>query len=537
MALTQEYFKLSDKYQEEYGKNTILLMQVGSFFEMYGNETHSIEAFAKLCDLNMVEKANSAVFMAGFKDTQLDRYTKKIQEAGYTAVIYVQEECKTSRKLDSIISPGTYFSDSPKLTNHVTCIWIDQINYKKGKHVVVGVSSIDIYTGQSKLMEYIEEYHNNPSTYDELERFLSIINPSEVILISNLQEIDKIIQYTGIQCDLIHRIPIVKEDTLLMKRIRNCEKQTYQREILSRYGKEMPEYPMATQSFCYLLDFVNQHNPHLVHKLAEPEWENPNRLVLANHTLKQLNMIDDGSVKASKFSCVSSMLNECSTSMGKRAFLKLLLNPLYDSTMLQKEYDITEYIGDKTLTLSIKDLSKWERTLFLKKTTIASFVTLHQDIETVRNIKIDQVILAYLQTFDVNIHKVESYCEDVLHFIHVHFDLTTESIREGVDAEYDRQAQCLKEAETKLANIQQHINQLLEQKEKKKTDYVKIYETEKSIGLICTKRRAALLSFTTEAQSGSNVYLKMQKFNPYVIPFYCIVKVLKKKKNVSLPFF
>lgn len=538
MALTQDYFKLSDKYQQEYGTNTILLMQVGSFFEVYGNDTHrSIESFSKICDLNVVEKANSAVLMAGFKDTQLERYTKKIQEAGFTAVIYVQEECKTSRKLAGIISPGTYFSDSPKLTNHITCIWIDQINrlFQKGKYVVVGVSSIDIYTGQSKLMEYTEEYHNNPTTYDELERFLSIINPSEVILISNLsmQDIDKIIHYTGIQCDLIHRIPIVKEDSVLMTRIRNCEKQTYQQEILARYGKGMPEYPIATQSFCYLLDFVYQHNPQLVHKLSEPEWENPNRLVLANHTLKQLNMIDDGSVKSNKYSCVSSMLNECSTSMGKRAFLQLLLNPIYDPSVLQKEYDITEYLWDKTITLSIKDLSKWERTLFLKKTTIASFVTLYQDIVNVQShSNVDEVILTYLQTFDANIDKVGSYCTELLQFIDTHFDLANESIREGVDAEYDRQSHCLKEAETKLLQIQKNINDMLEQKEKKKTEYVKIYETEKSIGLICTKRRASLLpSFTFEVQSGTNVYLKGTEIQTVCDTILSYRQSIEKEKN------
>ena len=536
MALTQEYFKLSDQYQQEYGKHTILLMQVGSFFEVYGNETHSVESFSTICDLNVVEKANSSVLMAGFKDTQLERYIKKIQEAGFTAVIYVQEECKTSRKLAGIVSPGTYFSESPKLTNHITCIWIDQINrmFPKGKYVVVGVSSIDIYTGQSKLMEYTEVYHNNPTTYDELERFLSILNPSEVILISNLSmvDIDKIIQYTGIQCDLIHRIPIVQEDSVLMKRIRNCEKQTYQREILLRYGKEMPDYPIATQSFCYLLDFLYQHNPQLVHKLAEPEWENPHRLVLANHTLKQLNMIDDGSVKPSKYSCVASMLNECSTSMGKRAFLQALLNPMYDTDLLQKEYDITEYIGDNTITLSIKDLSKWERTLFLKKTTIASFVTLHQDIETVRrHSKVDKVIQTYLRTFDPNMDKVASYCDELLHFINVHFELTTESIREGVDAEYDRQAIGLKEAEAKLTNIQRHINQLLEQKEKKKTEYVKIYETDKSIGLICTKRRAALLPFTTEVQGGANVYLKSEEIQTVCDSILSYRQSIEKEKE------
>ena len=36
MALIQEYFDLTKKYTDEYGASTILLMQVGSFFEVYG---------------------------------------------------------------------------------------------------------------------------------------------------------------------------------------------------------------------------------------------------------------------------------------------------------------------------------------------------------------------------------------------------------------------------------------------------------------------------------------------------------------------
>ena len=50
MALIQEYFELSNKYQQEYGTNTILLMQVGSFFEVYGNKTQRIiDDFTRIC--------------------------------------------------------------------------------------------------------------------------------------------------------------------------------------------------------------------------------------------------------------------------------------------------------------------------------------------------------------------------------------------------------------------------------------------------------------------------------------------------------
>lgn len=36
MALMKEYFALTEKYTAEYGTNTIVLLQVGAFSEVYG---------------------------------------------------------------------------------------------------------------------------------------------------------------------------------------------------------------------------------------------------------------------------------------------------------------------------------------------------------------------------------------------------------------------------------------------------------------------------------------------------------------------
>ena len=142
MSLIKEYFELTKGFLDEYGKNTILLMQVGSFFEVYGilnPETNfisgsRIEEFSKICELNIVEKntcvGKDNVVMAGFKDMQIEKYIKKIQEAGFTAVVYVQDEAakNTTRSLGGIFSPGTYFSPEPnKLTNSICCICIDLI--------------------------------------------------------------------------------------------------------------------------------------------------------------------------------------------------------------------------------------------------------------------------------------------------------------------------------------------------------------------------------------------------------------------------
>jgi len=104
MALIKEYFELTKKYKEDYGENTILLTQVGSFFEVYGLKIKSssiiegsrISEFSRICDLNVVEKnvcvGKDNVLMSGFKDSYIDKYVRKIQDAGFTEVVYTQDE-------------------------------------------------------------------------------------------------------------------------------------------------------------------------------------------------------------------------------------------------------------------------------------------------------------------------------------------------------------------------------------------------------------------------------------------------------------
>jgi DNA mismatch repair protein MutS len=579
MALIKEYFDLTKKYCNEYGENTILLMQVGAFFEVYGildKKTNNISnsqilEFSRICDLAVVEKnvcvGKDNVVMAGIKDIILEKNIKKIQEAGFTAVVYAQDEnCKnTTRSLAGIFSPGTFFQeDSTSLSNNITCIWVDLFENKflfKGKFVVVGIANIDIYTGKTSIFQFKEPYVNNPTTFDELERFISIYNPSEVIFISNLldKEIDSIINYVDIKCSLIHKINTTtstspdKKDNLSTIRTKNCEKQTYQREILNKFYKiddfdvffqNFNENNIACQSFCFLLDFVYQHNPHLVNKISEPVFENcTDRLVLANHSLKQLNIIDDNNYSG-KYSSVSKMLNECLTPMGKRKFLYNFLNPTTNIEYLQKEYNITEHLiinNSKYHTFfkqklsEIKDISKWERQIFLKKISPKSFCTLYNNILVIRDIYDtviqDSVLTEYLATYESNINNIRDFCNLLLNFIDSNIDIElakdldqtqqfeTNFIKKTVDIDLDTKTETIKESEDKLESIRLYFSGLIENKEKKgksktKTnDFVKIHETEKNnFSLVCTNRRCKLLE---EALPTSKTFVNLQYNSSY----------------------
>lgn len=579
MALIKEYFDLTKKYCNEYGEKTILLMQVGAFFEVYGildKKTNNISnsqilEFSRICDLAVVEKnvcvGKDNVVMAGIKDIILEKNIKKIQEAGFTAVVYAQDEnCKnTTRSLAGIFSPGTFFQeDSTSLSNNITCIWVDLFENKflfKGKFVVVGIANIDIYTGKTSIFQFKEPYVNNPTTFDELERFISIYNPSEVIFISNLldKEIDSIINYVDIKCSLIHKINTTtstspdKKDNLSTIRTKNCEKQTYQREILNKFYKiddfdvffqNFNENNIACQSFCFLLDFVYQHNPHLVNKISEPVFENcTDRLVLANHSLKQLNIIDDNNYSG-KYSSVSKMLNECLTPMGKRKFLYNFLNPTTNIEYLQKEYNITEHLiinNSKYHTFfkqklsEIKDISKWERQIFLKKISPKSFCTLYNNILVIRDIYDtviqDSVLTEYLATYESNINNIRDFCNLLLNFIDSNIDIElakdldqtqqfeTNFIKKTVDIDLDTKTETIKESEDKLESIRLYFSGLIENKEKKgksktKTnDFVKIHETEKNnFSLVCTNRRCKLLE---EALPTSKTFVNLQYNSSY----------------------
>jgi len=577
MALVKEYFELIKKYQTDYGDNIILLMEVGSFFEVYGIHDKKseeiigskIKDFSQICELNIVEKKASLdkydIVMAGFKNIMIEKYLKKIQEAGYTAIVYSQNEQakNTTRSLSGIFSPGTYFSnDTVQLTNNIVCIWVDLIVntlFMKGKHVVIGVSNIDIYTGKTSIFQFKEIYINNPTTYDELERYISIYNPSEAILISNLpnNEMDDIINFTNLKCSSIHKINIqssssVDQSSRFFTSAKNCEKQTYQTEILNKFYKidnieifmqNFYENNIATQSFCFLLNFIYHHNPHLVNKISEPIFENSsNRLILANHSLKQLNIIEDNNYTG-KYSSVLKMLNLCLTSMGKRKFSYILLNPTTDKNYLQNEYNITEYFLNnydkyndffKHNLSFIKDISKFERQVFLKKTSPKSFYNLYNNIVIVQNIyaKVieDKTIKEYLTKFEPNIENIGEYCNDILSFITNSIDIdiakdidNTQSfevnfIKYGVDENLDNNMNTLKHSESKLESIKNYLNSIIHDKGKT-NEFIKIYETEKNnFSLICTSRRCKMLedalpSVPTQVSLNYSSEIGMSNFN------------------------
>ncbi len=217
----EEYFQYTREGVEKYGQKTVVWMKVGVFYEMYGvrdKKTREVDAamspiieVAQLCNqLAVTDKKltlnGQPLVMAGFRDYSLDKYAEKTIEGGYTILKYEQFANteggkKMRRELAEILSIGTYLAaDSVELSNHTVCIWIDVFTPRKRANslqlqqqstMVCGLSVVNIVSGASALFEYSCPLEWTPNPFDELERFISIYKPSEVIFVSTSPELEE----------------------------------------------------------------------------------------------------------------------------------------------------------------------------------------------------------------------------------------------------------------------------------------------------------------------------------------------------------
>lgn len=576
MSLIKEYLELTKNYSLEYGELTIVLMQNGAFFEVYGlrdknNNIYGcmLSDFSRICDLNIVERNmtidEDQVVNAGFKTHLIEKYIKKLQDSGYTIIVYEEEGEDPVKKMKirnktGIYSPGTYINlepDTEQITNNICCLWIEN---KKGSlksmcnYIYMGVGLIDIYTGNTYINEYSDEYIKNPTTFDELERLISIYNPSETIIVSNLEksDINDIVSFINLKSKSLHIVSLLDNINNKNKvRAMNCEKQTYQTELLSKFYKMNDitsfmsifyDNVYATQAFCFLLDFVYQHNPYLIKKIAEPVLENNSKkMILANHSLKQLNIIEDDNYRG-KYSSVSKMLNECITPMGKRKFTNNFLNPVTDEDYLQKEYDIIEnlltnnaddYKVIKNMLVQIKDISKIMRQIFLQKVSPKLLYQLYTSIMTskimynfvIGNEYLKKYLIDKLPDFNHNVRSLIEKADNIINYLNEvliiddckDIDNITKIeksfIKNGVDEVLDTKIKTLMDSQDQLEACRFYFSSLISNYEtssktkkgtKKKVvsleeeedikEYVNIHETEKNnFSLLATERRCKIL--------------------------------------------
>jgi DNA mismatch repair protein MutS len=573
-SMQTEYFRLTEVFIKKFGKNTILFMQVGAFFEMYATrdvETgilsrSRIEDVAAICGgLSITDKkqmhGKDLVVMAGFRDYNVERYIQNVVDANFTAVVYTQKEIekgRMTRELTGVYSPGTFLpadSDTDtKMTNNVLCLWLDlykpSIFAKSNQNVpklICGAAVVNIFTGKSVLFEYETPMEMVPATFDALERFVCTHAPSETIFVTPFQQDTdsrKVLQYIGVSSRTIHLLRqhakcSESDDQEIIER---CRQQKYIRHIISSFFREdtydicneFRNYVVGTQAYCYLLHFIQERNSSLIRKIALPQFDNQTtNMVLANHTLRQLNIIDDGNSAAedadmstSNLRSVGSFLNKCGSAIGKRQFIHQIVHPTFDEKWLNSEYDaIAKLLEHSTVIDKIRkivrevaDLEKIGRQLVSRKLNPDSVARLYKSILAIQQMHVCLIPAGpeFCNYFIKDSSKddpnrlIESWIRLILECISVNLivekcegcssmtNFDENIMRPGVSNELDDLLKRMEENELLFQEIRKTFNTMMSKIDSSKnsstTEYVKVHETEKTGSFLqLTKKRGVTL--------------------------------------------
>lgn len=439
-TLIDEYFDYHITYEQKYGKNVAVMMQVGAFFECYGidNEEESVGSvinIAKLLNIQLTRKNKSILensrknpLMAGIPLASFKRCIDILINNGLTVVLIEQTGGQPSRKSDKfarevtkIYSPSTYIDNiSSQRSNNLVSIYLDIENdYRTNEEIYIfGLTMMDMTTGKSIIYETNYADGKTPSVYEDVYRFIETYDPSEVII--------NVKKYNGTEEDLLKIINIssrpyhIKMNKEIPDDIYRLQ---YQNEFIRHIFNEekmgfltpieylnLERLQYALISYLLLINFAYEHNKSIVARLDKPELYEVNKYMKLHHnTLYQINVVSNNKLdlqyqnqtqNMTRYRSLFDVINQTSTSMGRRLLREHLLNPITNPEKLNKRYDliddmrqgeyIKEYDKYLKLILDVERLHRRMRIGMIQPSEIHSLYQTYQYILSIIDIFIEQ---------------------------------------------------------------------------------------------------------------------------------------------------
>jgi len=379
--LTEVYFDLQRHFEEKYGRDALVLMEIGTFFEVYevNNDELKIgkaKEIAELLNIQLTRKSKAVLensvnnpLLAGVPAVSLDRYLSRlIATKKYTIIVVKQkgEMPNVQRYVSNIISPGTNFEYLSEPTeNNIVSLVIDE---NTGIYSV-GYAAIDVSTGKTITNEIHSTRDDKTYALDEAFNLLQTYTTSEVIITLEGKDIDKewLIHY--LELGGLHH-------TINDKRF----KINFQNELFTRVFEinsflsaieylDLERHPYTTEALAILIDFIIEHDESIIEKMNKPQFLGSNRyMYIGNNAMEQLSIISRDPSDVT----LLDLIDKTSTAFGKRLLKERLLNPICDKTLLEERYNLTEQLLPnidrfETHLKQIYDLERIARRIKLRK--------------------------------------------------------------------------------------------------------------------------------------------------------------------------
>ena len=385
------YFKHYQESVAKLGAKTVVLLQVGGFFEMYdvltietGAWVANVQQIAELCGSSVQPKPSAAdpgkqTFFWGFPEGALEKYEPILVGAGYSVVVITQTKDATgevaSRAVDHVASPGIYVPTSGAGAGAAAAgrreeqillgVYVEAYTDSRrgAAHWYLASTAFDVTTGKTVSMETDLTLIDGKPVLDVVTPFWSVYPPAEVCFYwcgPSAHAPTSAHVTTLFAGAAIGRAPTVHVYTLDPKqesgapadRLRSAflaETFRHDSALTIEEHLDVSYYHFARRCLYHLLAFVKDHNPSYLTLLHDHSiWTPGDTVLLGNAALEQLGMLPQSTDRESE--SLLWWLQRASTAMGRRALRERLLTPIADVAELAARQDrIAALRDDKPL--------------------------------------------------------------------------------------------------------------------------------------------------------------------------------------------
>jgi len=379
--LSEIYFELQKYFEKKYGLNTLVFIEIGSFFEIYevNNEALKVgkaKEIAELLNIQLTRKNKSILensiqnpLLAGVPTVSIERYLARLINAKKYTIVLVKQKGEVpniKRYVSNIISPGTNFEyQTESEESNIVSLNID----KNNDVYSVGYAAIDVTTGKTIVNEIHSHREDKTYALDELFNLLQTYNTAEVIISIKSNDIEREWLSSYLELSQFHASYNEK----------SC-KIEYQNELFSKVYEinsflsaieflDLERYPYTTEALAVLIEFIIEHDEAIIGKMNRPLFLGGGRyLYLGNNALEQLSVISKDKSEVT----LLKLMDKTSTAFGKRLLKERLLSPLIDKNLLEERFDLSEKLMPlsdlfETHLKNIYDLERILRRIKLKK--------------------------------------------------------------------------------------------------------------------------------------------------------------------------
>ena len=403
-SVIKEYLSYYRDAMEKYGPNTLVLVQYGTFYDVYGimepcdlgePEGPDLVLVSKILDYQLFRKPQG-FHGVGFNCDKLESNLEKLFKH-YAKIVIVDEidyppgkRGKKTRRVKEILTVGTHVTEEDTESKYITHLLIEEMKASPGKRTpfMISLASFSSVTGQCELLSVSSGTSEVRDPLEIVRTYLSNRKSVEVrISTLGVPRIDYYLSQLHLELGGFVSINSQIKPDYFKASYQNAalkEKFPQTGTLTPIEWLELERYPELIASYLLLIDYVFAINKGLVSHLERPTFVQTNDyLALTGEAISQLGLDTK----------IFDIFGGCSTKMGERLLQKRICYPLVDPEEIEKRYEKVDRAleGDRWKKIQgflkgVVDIEKFHHRLHLGRLSPSAAVRLYQSYEKVREI-------------------------------------------------------------------------------------------------------------------------------------------------------